>query len=54
MQLMQLMPAQMPDVDNAYLKFQLVAGEDWQVLDGLEEGITQAARACQGWDRLAI
>eukprot|EP00955_Chlamydomonas_euryale_P082094 363670-Chlamydomonas_euryale.AAC.6 len=38
-------PTQMPDVDNAYLKFQMVAGEDWQVLDGLEEGITQASKA---------
>jgi hypothetical protein len=37
-----------PDCDNAYVKFQLVAGEDWQPLDGLEEGITQASRSSQG------
>lgn len=41
-------PLQIPGCDNAYLKFQLVAGEDWQLLDGLEEGITQAARCSQG------
>ena len=39
---------QLPDCDNAYLKFQIVAGEDWQPLDGLEDGITQASRASQG------
>ncbi|KAG1672717.1 hypothetical protein FOA52_005195 [Chlamydomonas sp. UWO 241] len=41
----QIESALMPDVENAYLKFQMVAGEDWQVLDGLEEGITQASKA---------
>jgi B9 domain-containing protein 1 len=40
--------AQLPGVENAYLRYQVVAGEDWQVLDGLEEGITQASRANQG------
>jgi hypothetical protein len=39
---------QIPGCDNAYLKFQLVAGEDWQLLDGLEEGITQASRVSEG------
>lgn len=34
--------------DNAYLKFHFVAGEDWQLLDGLEEGITQSSRVTQG------
>ena len=39
---------QIPGCDNAYLKYQIVAGEDWQPLDGLEDGITQASRASQG------
>ena len=39
---------QIPECTNAYLKFQFVAGEDWQLLDGLEEGITQAARVPEG------
>jgi B9 domain-containing protein 1 len=39
---------QLPDCDNAYLKYQIVAGEDWQPLDGLEDGITQASRSSQG------
>lgn len=43
--------AQIPNCTNAYLKFQLVAGEDWQLLDGLEEGITQAARVAEGEGR---
>lgn len=43
-----LFSCQIPDCDNAYVKFQLVAGEDWQLLDGLEEGITQAARVSGG------
>jgi len=34
--------------DNAYCKFHFVAGEDWQLLDGLEEGITQSSRVTQG------
>lgn len=42
---------QIPDCANAYVKFQLVAGEDWQLLDGLEEGITQAARVSTGMQR---
>jgi B9 domain-containing protein 1 len=29
----------------------MVAGEDWQVLDGLEEGITQASRASQSYEQ---
>jgi B9 domain-containing protein 1 len=39
---------QIPACTNSYLKFQFVAGEDWQLLDGLEEGITQAARVPDG------
>eukprot|EP00798_Chlamydomonas_sp_ICE-L_P009952 gene9952-7824_t len=46
--------AEIPDCENAYLKFQIVAGEDWQLLDGLEEGITQAARVSQGIDKLLV
>lgn len=34
--------------NNAYLKFHFVAGEDWQLLDGLEEGITQSSCSSQG------
>mmetsp|Transcript_16519 Transcript_16519/g.35730 ORF Transcript_16519/g.35730 Transcript_16519/m.35730 type:complete len:196 (+) Transcript_16519:181-768(+) len=50
----QIESAEIPNCDNAYLKFQLVAGEDWQLLDGLEEGITQAARVSQGFDQLLV
>ncbi|EFJ46108.1 hypothetical protein VOLCADRAFT_105683 [Volvox carteri f. nagariensis] len=46
--------AQIPNCTNAYLKFQFVAGEDWQLLDGLEEGITQAARVPEGRDGVLV
>ena len=44
--------AQVPYCDNAYCKFEVVAGEDWQVLDGVETGITQVSRQGQGARRL--
>ncbi|KAJ9521731.1 hypothetical protein QJQ45_015354, partial [Haematococcus lacustris] len=50
----QIESAVIPGCSNAYLKFQLVAGEDWQLLDGLEEGITQASRASQGPDQALV
>jgi hypothetical protein len=40
--------AQIPDCETAYCKFEMVAGEDWQLLDGMETGITQVARQSQG------
>ncbi|MEW5301411.1 MAG: hypothetical protein WDW38_009626 [Sanguina aurantia] len=46
--------AEIPDCDNAYAKFQLVAGEDWTLASGLEEGITQAARVSSGPDQLLV
>ncbi|PNH12840.1 B9 domain-containing protein 1 [Tetrabaena socialis] len=46
--------AEIPNCTNAYLKFQFVAGEDWQLLDGLEEGITQAARVAEGRDGVLV
>jgi hypothetical protein len=39
---------QIPDCDSAYCKFEVVTGEDWQLLDGMETGITQVARQSQG------
>lgn len=40
--------AQICGCDNAYCKFEVVAGEDWQLLDGMENGITQVARLSTG------
>ena len=39
---------QIPGCDTAYCRFEMVAGEDWQLLDGMESGITQVARQSQG------
>lgn len=50
----QVESADIPNCSNAYLKYQLVAGEDWQLLDGLEEGITQAARVAEGRDGVLV
>jgi hypothetical protein len=36
---------QISGCSNAYCKYEVVAGEDWQLLDGMESGITQVA--CQ-------
>ena len=41
-------PLQIPGCDTAYCKYEVVAGEDWQLLDGLESGITQVARQSPG------
>lgn len=39
---------QIPGVDNGYCKWGLVIGEDWSVLNGLGEGVTQLARRGRG------
>eukprot|EP00892_Ulva_mutabilis_P001671 jgi/Ulvmu1/11504/UM077_0053.1 len=37
-----------PGVDNGYCKWGLSIGEDWNVLNGLGEGVTQLARRGRG------
>ncbi|GAQ83918.1 B9 domain-containing protein [Klebsormidium nitens] len=44
----QLECADIPDCNNAYCKFMLVHGDDWHVLDGVEDGITQITRKSSG------
>jgi hypothetical protein len=39
---------QIPGCQNAYFKYEVVAGEDWQILDGMDNGITQVARQSSG------
>jgi hypothetical protein len=39
---------QIPGCQNAYCKYEVVAGEDWQILDGMDNGITQVARQSLG------
>lgn len=39
---------QIPGCQTAYCKFEVVAGEDWQILDGMDNGITQVARQSAG------
>lgn len=39
---------QIPGCQTAYCKFEVVAGEDWQILDGMDNGITQVARQSTG------
>lgn len=39
---------QIPGCQTAYCKFEIVAGEDWQILDGMDNGITQVARQSTG------
>jgi len=39
---------QIPQCQTAYCKFEVVAGEDWQILDGMDNGITQVARQSTG------
>lgn len=41
---------QIPNCQTAYCKFEVVAGEDWQMLDGMDNGITQVARQSTGKD----
>mmetsp|Transcript_8269 Transcript_8269/g.27508 ORF Transcript_8269/g.27508 Transcript_8269/m.27508 type:complete len:200 (+) Transcript_8269:157-756(+) len=36
--------ADIPGCENAYCEYALVHGDDWEVLDGLEDGVTQTAR----------
>lgn len=45
---------QIPYVDNAYCKYEMVSGEDWQLLDGMETGITQVSRLSSGTCRLHV
>jgi hypothetical protein len=40
---------QIPGCQNAYCKYEVVAGEDWQILDGMDNGITQVAQQSSGW-----
>mmetsp|Transcript_44179 Transcript_44179/g.140597 ORF Transcript_44179/g.140597 Transcript_44179/m.140597 type:complete len:205 (+) Transcript_44179:202-816(+) len=40
----QLESADMPGVDNAYCKYSIVHGEDWRIIEGVEDGITQVTR----------
>ena len=40
--------AQIPHCMNAFCKYQIVHGEDWRLLDGMEEGLTQMARQASG------
>ncbi|KIZ00971.1 DNA polymerase iota subunit [Monoraphidium neglectum] len=42
--------AVIPGCDTAYCKFEMVAGEDWQLLDGMESGITQVVVSVYGVD----
>eukprot|EP00899_Mesostigma_viride_P001000 jgi/Mesvir1/10900/Mv08609-RA.1 len=46
----QLEYADIPDADNAYCKYVMVHGDDWHVLDGVEDGITQITRRSSGPD----
>ena len=36
--------SEIPGQSNAYCKYQLVHGEDWQLLSGIEDGISQTSR----------
>uniref|UniRef100_A0A7S0QX76 B9 domain-containing protein 1 n=1 Tax=Pyramimonas obovata TaxID=1411642 RepID=A0A7S0QX76_9CHLO len=40
----QLEHAEISSCDNAYCKYLLVYGDDWRILDGVEDGITQVTR----------
>lgn len=40
----QLELAEIPGCDNAYCKYLLTYGDDWSILDGQEDGITQITR----------
>lgn len=44
--------AQIDHCDNAYCKYSVVHGEDWQVLEGLEDGISQITRRGGGGEPL--
>lgn len=39
---------QIPGVENAYCKWGLTLGEEWAILNGLGEGITQLSRRGRG------
>lgn len=39
---------QVPSCDNGYCKFRIVRGDDWQLLEGFEDGVTQVTRQSSG------
>lgn len=43
-----LIELQIPGIENAYCKWGLTLGEEWAILNGLGEGITQLARRGRG------
>lgn len=45
---------QIPGVENAYCKWGIVMGEEWTVLNGLGEGVTQTARRGRGSTLCAV
>ena len=45
---LELSYSQIPYCQSAYCKYEIVAGEDWQILDGMDNGITQVARQSSG------
>ena len=45
---------QIPGCDNAYCKYQVVHGEDWKFLAGLEDGITQVTRRSAGMQAMLV
>ncbi|GMH41181.1 hypothetical protein BSKO_09091 [Bryopsis sp. KO-2023] len=47
----QIESAEIPGCSNAFCKFEIVHGDDWQLLDGTEEGLTQVARQGTGSGR---
>ncbi|KAK6098066.1 hypothetical protein MT418_002132 [Batrachochytrium dendrobatidis] len=43
----QIESAHFPEYDNLYCKFSFLFGQDWSILSGLEEGISQFAKGRQ-------
>lgn len=50
----QLEGAEIPGVSNAYAKFMWVSGEDWKLVDGVGEGVTQVTRKTSGVDERLV
>ena len=46
--------AQIIECKNAYCKYSVVHGEDWQVLDGMEDGISQITRKASALDNRLV
>ena len=44
----------LPGCDSAYCKYAFVHGDDWRVMDGLEDGITQITRKSTGADKRLV